>query len=94
MTDAQGFYMEYRPPWRERLWRKLGFGHAFVERPDDAPAGYLCTKTYIHLDWKDRIRVLISGGMCVEVVSVTDVVVATATSTSAAGVLAPGWRPK
>jgi hypothetical protein len=63
MTDAiQNGYMEYKPSLRERFWSKLGFHfHLGEHEPDEAWQGWIKTESGIHLDWRDRLRLLISG---------------------------------
>lgn len=63
MTDeAQGFCMEYKPTLAERFWRKLGFHfHLGEHEPDEPWQGWVKHRSGIHFDWRDRLRLLISG---------------------------------
>lgn len=67
--QAQGWYAMYRPPLKERLTRRLGYGPAgWPGDPVDA-TGYLADATWdwstttvgIRLGWRDRLRVLVRG---------------------------------
>lgn len=80
-----------------RIWRTLGFGMnsrmdmvdwRCEEEPDFAP-GALITDTVAHLDFLDRLRVLVSGRVRVEVSTKTDVLVKKSKSMAAVGVMPP-----
>jgi hypothetical protein len=79
---------------RFSIWCALGFGRAHVDTPEDeigfAP-GYLSTETTIFLDWKDRLRVLVSGRLHSSMKTQTDVFVEKAISRSSVRVLPPKW---
>jgi hypothetical protein len=62
MTVEHG-YMEYRPTWRERLWRRLGYRYHLGTEPleVDGLPGWMCTETRLHFSPMDRLRLLISG---------------------------------
>lgn len=95
MSDsARAFY--YNPPWYTRIWQKLGFGHAHVDRPDDAVEGfcesYMLSNTVARLDWSDRLRVLISGKVSMQCLTLTDVPVMRTRSTSAVRILPPNEK--
>lgn len=96
MDEVHAFAQEYRPALGERIWQWLGFGtcHAphFDEIPDDDPSwapGRMITKTYVRFDWPDRLRILISGKIMVEIAHKTSVTVPAAMSKSAVSVLSP-----
>ncbi len=81
-----------------RLWSKLGFGRCFIPAPDDdnpepwcAP-GRLVSVTIADIDWRDRLRLLISGRAMVFMSTQTDVAVNVARSESKFSVLSPGDR--
>lgn len=63
MTEGtQAFCVEYKPTLRERFWRKLGFRfHLGEHEPDEPWLGWMQTRSALHLDWRDRLRLLISG---------------------------------
>ena len=101
MAGPAAFYS--RPTIGERLTRWLGFGQARVQPPDDwtddtesavfAP-GYLISETRILFDWKDRIRILISGKAMVSMATRTDVLVSRSESISSCSVLPPWYKFK
>lgn len=94
MTEStQAFYA--LPSRSQRLWCWFGFGEARAERPDEdelsegwAPSWFIIG-TKARLDWKDRIRVLISGKVMIEQAVKTDVIIGRSRSTSAFSVLRP-----
>lgn len=93
MTITHGMQAE-RLSKMQRLWRKLGFG---ARRAPEFPlyqrqrmaAGELTTLTTVHLDWRDRLRLILSGSMLVEARSITDVPVRSVLTNSAVGILPP-----
>jgi hypothetical protein len=83
------------PSRRDRFWSWLGFGECRAPRPEQdeqapgfAPSWFI-VGTRASLDWKDRIRLLISGKLMVEQAIKTDVPIARSRSTSAISVLPP-----
>jgi hypothetical protein len=92
----------YAQAWRPTIWHRLGFGMAYVPPPDEdqerhlSEQGYcegaLVTDTFAHLDWKDRLRLLVSGRLMVHVRTQTDVMVRKSMSQSAVRVLPPGFK--
>lgn len=88
----------YAPPRRRTIWQRLGFGRARAPRPEAdeylegfAPSWFV-VGTYCHLDWRDRLRVLISGNLHVEQAVKTDVLIGRSRAHSAVSVLPPGKR--
>lgn len=80
--------------YRRTIWDRLGFGRAFVEAPEDSEEfapGCLTTDSTIVLDWKDRLRVLLSGRVHHFLRTQTDVGVSTARTFCDARVLPPIW---
>lgn len=91
-TGGGAFYAVHHPT----IWQRLGFGRCRAPRPEEdeyaegfAPS-WLVTGVVCHLDWRDRLRVLVSGNLHVECALKTDVVVERSRSTSAVSVLPPG----
>lgn len=87
------FYAVEKRTVGQRLARALGFGMPAVPEDDEEPQfapGRIVTETHALLDWKYRLRVIVSGHVVVIVSTKTNVPVATAFSTSDVGVLAPG----
>lgn len=68
MDHAEGYAVEFKPTFWQNLWWALGFKHAYQERPEDDEAQYIVNHTTIVMDWKDRIRALVSGKLSVETV--------------------------
>lgn len=91
-TEPQNaFYLVHCPT----IWERLGFKGAYVPRPNEdeqapgyAPSWMMCD-TFVYLDWRDRLRVLWSGRIMVQVAIKTDVVVHKHSATSAIGILPP-----
>lgn len=79
------FEVTPQPAWKKALRRLFPRQHLDVPKEPS-----LLTVVHVHLDWKDRLRVLVSGHVLVETRTVTDVPVARAKSTSTVSVLAPG----
>jgi hypothetical protein len=97
---SHNFYAEYRPTIGERITRMLfpprnllpleEVEEAALLRAGFAP-GELMTDTHIGLDWKDRLRVLVSGKLRVRTRTATDVIVNKMQSRSVTYVPAP-WE--
>ncbi len=91
MTNNAYYALDTRTRW-QRLLSRL-FPARGVPSPDDlegwAPS-YLRTRVDGILDWKDRLRVLVSGRICVNVLTKTDVPVGRMFSESSIHVEAPG----
>jgi hypothetical protein len=95
MTDAaheHAYYAVSRPT----LWQRLGFGECHALRHDEdeyaegfAPSWFI-VGTRIRLDWKDRLRALVSGNLMVECACKTDAIIKKSRATSAVSVLPPG----
>jgi hypothetical protein len=72
------------------------FPGQYLPIPDDlegfAPS-YMVTETIAFLDWKDRLRTLVSGKVKVRVHTKTDVIVGKSLSTAAVSVCSPFYRP-
>lgn len=93
MNENNGgtFYAPDSRNWWQRLLSRL-FPAKPIEAPEDAEGwapGYMRSNVHIHLDALDRLRALVSGKLCVVVVSQTDVTIAKARSASTAWVEAP-----
>ena len=72
-------------PWRYRLFPQCAFP------PFPSEGFVLRTETIVRLDWKDRLRILLTGWAVVKVQSITDVQVRKSMATAAFAVL-PGTR--
>jgi hypothetical protein len=95
--SAGAFYA--KQPLSLRIWHWLGFHKSFseelfewrnMEPPEEgfAPSAFH-TETHVILDWKDRLRVLVTGHICVDVWTKTDEPVNRAKSRSEVAVLPP-----
>jgi hypothetical protein len=85
-----------KPTIAQKLWIFLGFRKGHAPRPDEdelkdgwAPS-WFCVETYIHLDWSDRLRVLISGNLHIDHAIKTDLPINKSNAVSAVGILPPG----
>lgn len=80
----------------ERLWKRLGFGRCKAYWPEDiegyAPAWLGCD-VYATFDWKDRLRILISGRVMVSCAIKTDVGVTKSQVRTSISVMRPGDEP-
>ena len=92
-----GYYAVHRPT----IWERLGFkecGAPWMKDEDfpELPPGRLITETNVYFDWKDRLRILMSGKVRVAVSTKSNVIVDTAISMSEVSVLPPNFplRPK
>jgi hypothetical protein len=84
------------PTLRERFWRWLGFTEPIgPEMPDEMEgyaAGYLMHEVTIVLDWKDRLRALISGTARIRIKAFTDVRISRSWSRAEMRFLPPSRR--
>jgi len=90
-TIPTAFYV----PFKRTIWHRLGYGSRRASRFDDlddspewAP-GHVVTEVRAYLDWRDRLRLLVSGRLMVEVTMKTDAPVMRSLSSSAIGVMPP-----
>lgn len=83
--------MEFRPPLKMRILRALGFRYsAYAPRPENDDAHYTVSRVVTCWDWRDRLRILVSGMTEVEICVETEKLEMVKGSRSAAVVLAPG----
>lgn len=93
MEKLENGFQIYKPSTAERFWQFLGFGYPHVARPEDDPEfaeGWITTGVTTHFDWRDRVRILVSGKVRTKILIKTDVPVARAQSFANARV-APPW---
>ena len=90
--DAQNaFYCVHKPT----LWERMGFGTCRAPRPSEMEEAegwaesWFIVVTRAHLDWKDRLRLLISGNLMIDHAIKTDVPIGRSQATSAISVLPP-----
>lgn len=99
MTDNSYGVSCSKPTIADRFWRLLGYGWRNDENllewrlqnppPEGFALGVFHTETHIRLDWKDRLRVLLSGHLVLDAYSKTDVTVNKAMTLSEVSVLRP-----
>lgn len=83
------------PPRWKRVMRSifparfLDVDYSIPPEPGFVPGEFMTGVTLV-FDWRDRLRLLVSGGVAVEVRTATDVIVDKAKSRSTFYVLAPG----
>lgn len=92
--NAEGYYQVEKLTLGQRFWRKLGFRERHIAPPDapDMAPGWVATVTTTHVDWRDRLRILVSGRVLLKSFTQTDVIVRKARSTSSFSVLPPGGK--
>ena len=69
------FAVEYVPSFAERFWRRLGYRYHLQDVPETDMPGWMMTKTVIHFDFADRLRLLFSGRLKLDTRQATNVVV-------------------
>jgi hypothetical protein len=75
-----------------RPWWTRFFPSTPVQRIEGDKRTYLTTVAVVHVDWRDRLRLLVSGRFRMELLTYTDVEVQSATSVPTFSVEAPGGR--
>lgn len=85
------FAKEYVPTRTERFWRWLGFRYHLYELPETDMPGWMMTKTAIQFDWADRLRLLLTGRINIDIRQATDVKVSTCASAVSFEIVPP-WR--
>lgn len=62
------------PTRAQRFWRWAGFRYHLGEEPEgaDAMAGWMRTDMRIYFDWRDRLRLLLSGRLFIASIVHTD----------------------
>lgn len=62
------------PTLYEKIYRKLGFVYHLGDEPEgiDALKGWMQTDIHLHFDWRDRLRLLISGRLFIASIVHTD----------------------
>lgn len=84
--------MEYRPTFAERFWRKAGYRYHLQELPDEADGmpGWAMTHVNLTLSFTDRLRLLISGRMRLDVRQAMSESVTTVISATSVEIVRPG----
>lgn len=70
----QSFICEHKPTLRERFFRRLGYKFTLGEEPEniDGMPGWAKTKVRFQFNLADRLRLLTSGSLTVELTHYTD----------------------
>ena len=95
LNDVTCGVVSYKSPLSMRIWKFLGFRYsAHAPRPEDDEAQYCVHRVLTYWDWRDRLRILVTGStetkLCVETKQIVLVKVVRTHSV----VLAPGaWPP-
>lgn len=99
MTDSTHGASISKRTIADRIWRFLGYGFRNDENllewrlqhppPDGFALGVFHTEMHVRLDWRDRLRVLLSGHLVLDAYSKTDVTVNKAMTLSEVSVLRP-----
>lgn len=92
MSDTtQNGYMVYCPTLAERCWRKAGWHYQLQDLPDDAPTeGWAMTHVRLNLSFVDRLRLLMTGRLCLDVRQAFNTPVDTVVSATSLQILHPG----
>ena len=66
--EPQNFAVIYTPTMAERMWRKVGFRTHIGDDPADVDAlpGWVRTHTRMHFGWADRLRLLLTGRLTID----------------------------
>lgn len=86
-------YMEHIPTWRDHARRLLGFRRNFPDVDANEKAaimpGWFRTVVNVHVSFGDRVRLLVSGRMRVDIENRCDVSVRDVVSASAVSIVSP-----
>lgn len=85
--------MEYRPSLNERIWRKLGFTPVVTELPEGIEAthpGWMITETRMNFSVADRLRLLLTGRLHLQLRQATSQQVDEAVGAMSHRILHPG----
>jgi len=94
MSEPQNFAMEFTPTRAMRFWRWAGFHYtAYAGRPENDEARYLVHRVTTVWDWRDRLRILLTGRTQVELCVETDGDVRVFKTRAHHVTLAPGAEP-
>lgn len=99
MEEVDCVVQNFVSPSRVSIWQKLGFGAGRRPRFEDDEPGlegfapsYLRIEIIAVLDWRERLRALVSGKLQISVATKTDLPVEKAISRSVVYVLAPNYQ--
>lgn len=90
MSNEGAFH--YVPTRSERFWRWLGFRYVRTDLPDDVDKthpGWMLTTVRFKFDWADRLRLLVSGQLHIDVRQATTQQVDEAVSAASHEIIPP-----
>jgi hypothetical protein len=91
-----GYAQEYKPTFKERFWKRLGFHYDQTEFPENdeekSYKGWMLTYSYFEFSFRDRLRLLLTGRLKVKLRQLTDVEVIKCKSTVSFKILYPGEK--
>lgn len=95
ITMPGAFYKVEKPPFKIRFWRALGFyeKRAPIPDADDLDPDWRIIATIGVLDWKDRLRVLISGRIMAHQIMRSEHPMGRVAYNAVVSVLPPGYLP-
>lgn len=81
-----------KPTLRQRLWWRLGYQWRIAETPAGAEAlqGWMKTEVVVCLSFSDRLRLLLSGRLRLNVINHTDIQIGRAIASTDVLVVPPG----
>lgn len=84
----------YAAVFKPTIWHRLGFGHAYIGpwHPENDDDKYTCSDIVVVLDWKDRLRLLVTGRLSVALRVKTEHDAGRVEGRSAVKVMGWGWR--
>jgi hypothetical protein len=88
------FAMEYRSTFMLRVWRRLGWRYQLVELPEtpevERMPGWAMTRVRLHFSLVDRVRLLLTGRVRVDIRQKMSADVADIVSAASIEILPPG----
>lgn len=74
MTNTHGYAMQGTSTRRERFWRALGYRFHLGDEPEntEAKTGWFKTGVLVTLGWHERLLLLVSGRLKVELTNYSD----------------------
>ena len=92
--NSEASYQIYKPTLRQRFFRWLGFRYHRVDLPDNIEAtmpGWMMTTCRVHFDFADRLRLLLTGKLHIDIRQATSQQVDSAVNTTSFEIIPP-WR--
>ena len=93
-SDCEHYQPLFRKrSYRERLWRALGYRYIWVDLPDnvhDRLPGWSMTTIHLHFSFKDRLRLLLTGRVRLDLRHATLPEIEDMTTATSVRIYAPG----